>query len=109
MSKKDRFPSQELDQYMLRFPDGMRDELKKLAAKNGRSLNAEIIQRLERTITSDELVHEVPDQVSDKYPNLEEREKDILRKKLHEALLDSGIMNLMAEYTFKNRHKDSNE
>lgn len=39
------------DQYMLRFPDGMRDRLKELAAENKRSLNAEIIARLETTLT----------------------------------------------------------
>lgn len=38
------------DQYMLRFPDGMRDALKAEAARNNRSLNAEIIARLELTI-----------------------------------------------------------
>lgn len=31
---------------MLRFPDGMRDRLKAVAETNGRSMNAEIVQRL---------------------------------------------------------------
>lgn len=44
------FPSDKQDQYMLRFPDGMRDELKRLAAENNRSMNAEIISRLEATL-----------------------------------------------------------
>lgn len=35
---------------MLRFPDGMRERLKAEAARNGRSLNAEIIHRLERSL-----------------------------------------------------------
>lgn len=39
-------PSRKLDQYIVRFPDGMRDDLKNLAERNGRSLNAEIIHRL---------------------------------------------------------------
>ena len=38
------------DQYMLRFPEGMRDRLKALAAENGRSLNAEIVHRLEQSL-----------------------------------------------------------
>lgn len=50
MSKRDLYPSEKLDQYMLRFPDGMRDYLKLQAEKNKRSLNAEIIARLESTI-----------------------------------------------------------
>lgn len=38
--------SRKLDQYIVRFPDGMRDALKADADKNGRSMNAEIISRL---------------------------------------------------------------
>lgn len=48
MAKK--YPSDQQDQYMLRFPDGMRDKLKDEAAKNGRSMNAEIIMRLELSL-----------------------------------------------------------
>lgn len=38
------------DQYMLRFPDGMRERLKEEAGKSGRSLNAEIIHRLANSL-----------------------------------------------------------
>ena len=48
------------DQYMLRFPDGMRDRLKNEAARNNRSLNAEIISRLEQSFS-----RPLPDGVSD--------------------------------------------
>lgn len=41
------FPSDKLDQYMVRFPDGMRDDIKAAATENKRSINAEIIARLE--------------------------------------------------------------
>jgi hypothetical protein len=44
------FPSAKQDQYMLRFPDGMRDQLKEEARKSGRSLNAEIIHRLANSL-----------------------------------------------------------
>lgn len=40
--------SRKLDQYIVRFPDGMRDRLKDEAENNNRSLNAEIVARLER-------------------------------------------------------------
>src|SRR5690606_18288108 len=43
-----RAPSQKLDQYIVRLPDGMRDRLKAAAAANNRSMNAEIVSRLER-------------------------------------------------------------
>ncbi len=46
MSKRAPYPSDRQDQYMLRFPDGMRDQLKVAAEQNGRSMNAEIIARL---------------------------------------------------------------
>lgn len=42
-------PSRKLDQYIVRFPDGMRDQLKQAAARNNRSLNAEIVERLEKS------------------------------------------------------------
>lgn len=35
------------DQYMVRFPEGLRDKIKEVAAANGRSMNSEIIARLE--------------------------------------------------------------
>lgn len=47
-------PSRKLDQYIVRFPDGMRDRLKETAARNNRSLNAEIISRLEDSFVFDD-------------------------------------------------------
>jgi hypothetical protein len=37
------------DQFVLRFPKGMRDFLKFAAEKNGRSMNTEIVARLENS------------------------------------------------------------
>lgn len=50
-------PSRKLDQYIVRFPDGMRDELKAAAKANGRSLNAEIIHLIQQgqTATTDQI------------------------------------------------------
>lgn len=42
-----RYPSEKLDQYMLRLPDGMRDRIKHVAETNNRSMNAEIVATLE--------------------------------------------------------------
>lgn len=47
------------DKYVVRFPDGMRDQLKQLASENGRSLNAEIIYRLQSTLEMDAYVPEI--------------------------------------------------
>ena len=39
------------DKFMLRFPDGLRDRIKAEADENKRSMNAEIIARLESSFT----------------------------------------------------------
>ncbi|ANK84460.1 MULTISPECIES: Arc family DNA-binding protein [unclassified Rhizobium] len=40
------FPSTKQDQFNLRLPAGMRDEIQRLAAEDGRSMNAQIIELL---------------------------------------------------------------
>ncbi|UIK05035.1 Arc family DNA-binding protein [Neorhizobium galegae] len=40
------------EQAMIRLPDGMRDQLKAAAENNGRSMNAEIVERLEQSFRS---------------------------------------------------------
>lgn len=39
------------DKFMLRFPDGMRDRLKEAAKANNRTMNAEIVARLQDSLT----------------------------------------------------------
>lgn len=34
------------DQYVVRFPDGLRDKVRQEAARNGRSMNSEILYQL---------------------------------------------------------------
>lgn len=41
-----KYPSQMKDKFNLRFPDGMRDLIETVAKKSGRSMNSEIIHRL---------------------------------------------------------------
>ncbi|MFQ6181852.1 Arc family DNA-binding protein [Sinorhizobium meliloti] len=50
MNKKPVIQSQ--DKYVVRLPDGMRDKLKAEAERNKRSMNAEIVARLEATFHS---------------------------------------------------------
>lgn len=45
-----KLPIQPQDKYVLRLPDGMRDEIKAAADANGRSMNAEIINRLSESL-----------------------------------------------------------
>lgn len=47
------YPSEEADKYIVRFPPGMRDQLKESAKANGRTMNAEIVARLEQTLKGD--------------------------------------------------------
>ena len=44
--------SRESDKFMLRLPEGMRDRIATASATNGRSMNAEVIARLEASFTS---------------------------------------------------------
>jgi len=46
----DRKPGRGSDQFPLRLPDGMRERIKVAAEANGRSMNAEIIARIEATL-----------------------------------------------------------
>lgn len=57
MTTKKRYPSDKQDQYIVRFPDGMRDRIRDEAAKNNRSMNAEIIARLEASFTDSPRQH----------------------------------------------------
>ncbi|MGB3814039.1 MAG: Arc family DNA-binding protein [Shinella sp.] len=44
------YPSDKMDQYVLRLPNGMRGCIKEIAALNMRSMNAEIIMALKERI-----------------------------------------------------------
>lgn len=47
------YPSDDVDKLLLRFPEGMRDEIKSAAGKSGRSMNGEIIHRLEKSLRAE--------------------------------------------------------
>lgn len=61
--------NRESDRFMLRLPDGMRDRLKAEAAHNGRSMNAEIIHRLEETLKMDDYAPEKNVRAGDEMPS----------------------------------------
>lgn len=52
MTKKP-YPSDTQDRFIVRLPEGMREAIAFLAKKNGRSMNAEIVARIERTLKED--------------------------------------------------------
>lgn len=43
------YPSEQLERFIVRMPDGMRDRLRESAQEAGRSMNAEIVYRLEQS------------------------------------------------------------
>lgn len=49
---KDLPPSRTAEQFVVRFPEGMRDRIKEAAEVNNRSMNAEIVARLEASFAS---------------------------------------------------------
>ncbi|WP_082555386.1 Arc family DNA-binding protein [Devosia sp. Root635] len=104
------YPSAKQDQYMVRFPDGMRDQLKGLAEKNGRSMNAEIIARLDvslRDVPRSEqldlaelaqLREEVKTLARDQARRAEDM-RDVLERQLETAQIQNDfIKSLMADW-----------
>lgn len=56
-----KYPSQTLDKFQLRFPSGLRDRIKTVSEENGRSMNTEIIHRLENSFDSESVsIDEIP-------------------------------------------------
>ena len=45
------------DQFVLRLPEGMREQIKQAAEQNGRSMNAEIVGRLSASFMRDAMPH----------------------------------------------------
>jgi len=56
MTTARQFPSDEADKFVVRLPDGMRDRLKASAKSNNRTLNAEIVSRLQASFDGPSVV-----------------------------------------------------
>lgn len=72
------------DKFMLRLPDGMRDRIKQAAARNGRSMNAEIIDTLEDRFPADEGKADIARKTSEALESLSGKAKDRFLLKLIE-------------------------
>ena len=73
MAKKLRKPAGGgADQFLIRFPEGMRDRLAKLAAANGRSMNTELVSRLEKSMADSENLNTLEIQVAELWTKVEE-------------------------------------
>lgn len=51
---REPYPSEKQERFIVRFPDGMRDRIREAAEANNRSMNAEIIHRLNESFLSEE-------------------------------------------------------
>jgi Arc-like DNA binding domain len=52
MAERKLYPSEQQDRFIVRLPNGMRDKIGVAARANKRSMNAEIVNRLEASFSS---------------------------------------------------------
>jgi hypothetical protein len=52
MAERKLYPSEQQDRFIVRLPNGMRDKIGVAAQANKRSMNAEIVNRLEASFSS---------------------------------------------------------
>lgn len=77
------------DKYIVRFPEGMRDRLKEVAKNNNRTLNAEIVARIEQSFQQSG-----PISASD----------NSVIKALEKSNLETHLLNLLSQW----HHEDHN-
>ncbi|MFG1184329.1 Arc family DNA-binding protein [Xanthobacter aminoxidans] len=70
-------PVRDFDKFMLRMPEGMRDRITREAKANGRSMNAELIARIEKTLEDDSALVKLTDRVQELEADFEKRLQDI--------------------------------
>ena len=59
MTNRTQYSSREADQFNLRLPEGLRDKIDATAKSNGRSMNAEMNQRLESSFDAQKQISPV--------------------------------------------------
>lgn len=84
MSDQKDFPSDRADKFVVRLPDGMRDRIKAEADNNKRSMNAEIIARLEQSLKLPAMV----DRIMESFKTIDagHNEKDALMARMAEMI-----------------------
>lgn len=83
------------DQYQLRFPPKMRERLKYAADRNGRSMNAEIIERLDQSFKGWPKVN-LPEDVYERVRNARLDTRRELEKEVHAVVLQAVDKHLPA-------------
>lgn len=99
--KEKKYPSHTLDKFQLRFPDGMRELIKQKADDAGRSMNAEIIYRLEQSFLGTFSNEELP--TADQARALAAKSRDELKETaliLATEAINDGLRLGRTEITF---------
>jgi hypothetical protein len=93
----DRFPSERMERFIVRMPDGMRDRIKAEAEKNNRSMNAEIVSLIQYALEDREHVLRVHEEFRDN-PDRQMTLEDVLKNDIanHKIIL----LSLMVDREF---------
>lgn len=78
-TEKKRTP-QDADKFIVRLPSGMREHIADAAAKSHRSMNAEVIARLERTFRWDEVDHPHPAELTAEIQSSAQHLQELIRE-----------------------------
>ena len=89
-----RRPSETQDKFIIRLPDGMREQLKAAAEANNRTMTAEVVARLRASLDTD-AAGKVPNFTSGFFVEAVENEFETLRTQI-QTLVDAHHM-LVAE------------
>ncbi|OEI82498.1 Arc family DNA-binding protein [Brucella sp. BO3] len=75
---KEPYPSETADRYIVRFPDGMRDLIAEFAKENNRSMNAEIVSRLDESLRESLRSRSVESQILNLLGSLNDADKSVI-------------------------------
>lgn len=93
-----KYPSQTAERFQIRLPDGMRDAIRDAAEKNGRSMNAEIVHRLEASLAIGKLSPHEFLSVQEWEAENSKKLADALRRIANSVeLLGSGALEMLAD------------
>jgi hypothetical protein len=78
--------SRNMDKYIVRFPEGMRDQIADAAKATGRSMNAEIVKRLEQSFDLPHIIiRDAPDVAALEHRILQLEVEIVARRPVHHA------------------------
>lgn len=80
MSDEKQYPSQLADRFQVRMPEGLRDRIRASAEANNRSMNAEILARLEGSYESEQY------QMDKLWADIQELIKSTVERSIREAI-----------------------